>query len=1113
VNTSEIASKGSIKVKYIIWESPIFGMKSVFTGLIVASVLLLIAYPTSSQDMIFFDESTDTMQLSSRPPAEYPLSTRNETLIFEFKDFQEAPEGKNWEFIFLQEMNPHQHYSQILSASIRANDTSEAHPCDVTNVHESEENANIVKCTFAPPPWTTGTTHYLFTITINTQINYAAASSAPEEENWDIKVKKPGDENNIFLISDFQYLRFPLKPSVLVNQPPRNGEVIISAPYLLHGQLVEVEPEPEIKKVIINYRLHGESEWQTLVELGVSDNASGEIPGYFEYQLDPLEEEFGNGAYDLNFVGIEGPGESANGIGLVSGEGKLREVIVNISNEIDETPPELSDEQPESGSVISERRPEISIIAHDPESGVDASSIRLTLDSHPPIFSTGLNYEESSGKISYTPDFDLEADDDHTVNIEVKNSHGIGINNGEGFNWRFRIAGQDDPNPPQGPGVQLAAEKTTGEGPLLVHFSYDCVQGDVPLESCKLNFGNGNVVELGTPGESQVIGNIQETYIGREASYKAKLTAIDQRELSATDQVTITSSVPINNPPDANAIKASSFYTQTESLTFNEGEGIKFEADATDPDNTDLNYIWDFGDGEIESLTSNIVYHAYYLEPGVMEKNYTVTLIVSDGKMEDSTSIVIKVKKALMKLKVITPSTDEEEKVKGQNVGVQVEVTDIYNVQMNVSEIIAYFNDTSTTFKLTKEPAGLFYGGSFETQIQTPNVGYIFVIASTEIAGKTETAGTTSQVEFLPAEFTTTIKTDPEIPVVGSVLKKISVRLDYFDGNPVNNATVIGRIEGSDLGNILFSETASGIYEANLDYEVLPKDADGIFLNLKATDEFGNGSKDYIENRIETNPTNPILNTLAVIIAVFFVSGIAFYVWNQWRRDKIRLKKRLLREKTTLEGLLKKLKYEYFKRHLSEAEYKEKILQTEQQLATVEEMLGVERTTKVSMSKGEVSRQKQALMKKIQEVKEQEKKEEKSGIKTTAEVKKPVQETEHKIVTVEGKKKLYIPPHELEQIERELIGTGEFKEGKEGIAAKTHHMLSGILKRESVISVEKRLEAKFSESEREDIKRLVFLLRGKKGKYNRKEMANAVIAEGYTAKIADKVVSILFKDK
>ncbi|VVB66945.1 von Willebrand factor type A domain protein [Candidatus Norongarragalina meridionalis] len=63
-------------------------------------------------------------------------------------------------------------------------------------------------------------------------------------------------------------------------------------------------------------------------------------------------------------------------------------------------------------------------------------------------------------------------------------------------------------------------------------------------------------------------------------------------------------------------------------------ENVTFEASATDPNGDNLTYYWDFGDGN--NATGTNLTHAFQAEG-----NYTVTLIVSDGSLNDSQTLVV----------------------------------------------------------------------------------------------------------------------------------------------------------------------------------------------------------------------------------------------------------------------------------------------------------------------------------------------------------------------------------------------------------------------------------------------------------------------------------------
>jgi len=672
--------------------------------------------------------------------------------------------------------------------------------------------------------------------------------------------------------------------------------------------------------------------------------------------------------------------------------------------EIDESPPVLTNKTPKDGSTINNRRPLIAITANDPESGIDVGKIEITINGD----NVKVNFDYDSNIVSYRPTDNLPYGV-YNVEVTVPNAEDDPISATE--RWSFTIS--EGPVPDVPPSVDLSVASNRGEGPFNVNFSYACEQGSAPLSSCKIEFGDGNFIELMGPDKALVTGDINHTYASKEGYYSAVLNAHDNSGNRAEDFLRIYSLLPANKAPVVEDIIVTPQFSELDvNVTVNEGEGIEFKVAAIDPNEEDiLTYTWDFGDGE--SSDQNEVYHSYFFTEGEIEKTFTVKVTVSDGELETSKTQIVTVEKALMKVKIYLPNLETQSLSKGGKVKVQMEITDIDEVRLgldNISKIFAYFETEDTPIFFEPGEDGFFWG-EFESGYRTPNTGYIFVVAEGVVLGEWEKTGTVSQVKFSPMKLKVAVTTNPKIPPVGSTLENISLRLDYQDEIPVNDATVIGMIQGSDLGNILFTESASGIYEANLNYEVQPRDSGGLFLLFKATDDYGNGSEEFIEYRIETNPLNPFLNTIAGIIAIVFVIIIGSYLLLQRIRDKQKLRAGLLGEKTILERELKQLKYKYHKREITEAKYKEKILRVEQQLTTVEELLGVEKTTEVKVGGGEKEKMIGSMRKEIKEV-----------------------------------------------------------------------------------------------------DKMVKSLREKKGKFTKKEMKEAIISEGYTVKIADKVVDILYKD-
>ncbi|MBD3316819.1 MAG: PKD domain-containing protein, partial [Chitinivibrionales bacterium] len=117
-----------------------------------------------------------------------------------------------------------------------------------------------------------------------------------------------------------------------------------------------------------------------------------------------------------------------------------------------------------------------------------------------------------------------------------------------------------------------------------------------------------------TPGAEGV--EVEHTY-AEVGVYNASLTVGDGRGGESTEEFTVTITMP-NNDPEAN-IEISSIFG-------NVGDEFFFDATgSTDPDDDELTFAWDFGDGA--TITGPNVSHVYQ-HPGL----YTVTVTADDGK-------------------------------------------------------------------------------------------------------------------------------------------------------------------------------------------------------------------------------------------------------------------------------------------------------------------------------------------------------------------------------------------------------------------------------------------------------------------------------------------------
>lgn len=283
---------------------------------------------------------------------------------------------------------------------------------------------------------------------------------------------------------------------------------------------------------------------------------------------------------------------------------------------------------------------------------------------------------------------------------------------------------------------------------------------------------------------------------------------------------------------------------------------------------------------------------------------------------------------------------------------------------------------------------------------------------------------------------------------------RIIVRITYPNGDLIDANSVEATLVDNDSNSLITLVRTERGFEANLGYDLR---AGEHTFELRLEEEKYRGET----TKIVTVLVNPVdIGQIIMFIVALFIAFLIIFFGYSRLREKAKMAEELETERKNLIGLAKSLRYEYYKRHISEQEYKERLLKSQQKLATVEEMLGVrKRTAKIKVPKA----QKQKLMKEIKS-----KTREKS--KT---VEKPVKGKKEK-----GGIKDY------------------FKAAPDKLSGKP---------------IDKELGQQFSGAEREDIKRLVFLLRNQKAKYSRKEIFKTVVADGYPPKIAEKVVEILFR--
>ncbi len=147
------------------------------------------------------------------------------------------------------------------------------------------------------------------------------------------------------------------------------------------------------------------------------------------------------------------------------------------------------------------------------------------------------------------------------------------------------------------------------------------------------NFGDGNLTTITTP----VITHVYTS----TGVYTVILTITDNDGYTDTATVTVTLGTP----------KASFTYTPKFPIV---GQTITFNAsDSYDPNGYIVSYVWNFGDGNITTVTNPIIVHVYDVIG-----NYTAALTVADNQgLTDTTTQVVSVEKAPEASFTYTPAT------------------------------------------------------------------------------------------------------------------------------------------------------------------------------------------------------------------------------------------------------------------------------------------------------------------------------------------------------------------------------------------------------------------------------------------------------------------------
>ncbi len=174
-----------------------------------------------------------------------------------------------------------------------------------------------------------------------------------------------------------------------------------------------------------------------------------------------------------------------------------------------------------------------------------------------------------------------------------------------------------DPDDNQAPTVSLSATPASGDAPLTVDFSADAQDADGDTLSYLWDFGNGDTALSGTS---------QSVTYDEAGDYTATVMVMDGNGGQATDEITVT----VGGDDDGGGGGGTDNEAPTVTLSASPTEGdapltVALTASATDAENDELTYMWDFGNGEtaLDGSTQSVTYDA--------AGRYTATVVVTDG--------------------------------------------------------------------------------------------------------------------------------------------------------------------------------------------------------------------------------------------------------------------------------------------------------------------------------------------------------------------------------------------------------------------------------------------------------------------------------------------------
>ena len=179
---------------------------------------------------------------------------------------------------------------------------------------------------------------------------------------------------------------------------------------------------------------------------------------------------------------------------------------------------------------------------------------------------------------------------------------------------------------------------------------------------------------------------------------------------------------------------------------------------------------------------------------------------------------------------------------------------------------------------------------------------------------------------------------------------RMVLELKYPGGEKVDAKEVNAYLKDNNSGQgiLLVRDGQTGLYTSDLGYDL------GLGKHVMTIELKGNFQGNEVTIVTEIAEPFDLMLIVYVIVAMFVVFGVSYFGYLRWREYAIE-KGSLETQRTGTLKLMRKLRFEYFKRHLTEQEYKKNLLEYEQKLHSAERKLGYKPTRLKEITERKVS--------------------------------------------------------------------------------------------------------------------------------------------------------------